>query len=665
MADAKVTISGDSDGAQSAIKAVADGLGELDEQLEEIGETTDELASSSQKGQTALRGLGAASASVSTQAKATATQMNSVVGALGAISPEASAAAGALQSVVGSLGGVAGAVTPAAAGVAALTAVVGLAIAAHEKQVKAIEAMGTASQAAARKVAEAARTMQEMNRASASSASSFISMASSVREAADALDEYDRAAAPKKAQRELEESYRRQLDLQGAIIDAERDIQAANERRGRAQARLARLQEMSDKGALISRAEMARANNELSLSLSALQMRTLDLSKAQRAYNDELEDFKRVNVAVDALSGNLSRIGQKTEQVAASATRSARDIADAMVRAGVVARDLGEAMASIGGGEVGRELVDILSSVGDDTLRALGATEQQVKALRDLSVEYASGAERLASAQDGVTAAMNAQRATMQAIVDAQRESERVAMARQQLEVDIATTAAQERMDQAAWFTSVSRSYEEQIAYENDLRDAAMTRMQEGAILRDEERQALEQHFELIRMEQEAQIARAGELSLALQEGIGALGESGITDMIGGLSESLGSAAASGASFGEAMGASAKKAVAAIAKQYGALFMATGTGMLFMPGQQAQGAGLIAAGAALMAIGGAVGAAGKKGGAKKDAGSSGGGQATVVVDTFERDSPGARARDTGAERDNADRYGIDRGRAWA
>jgi hypothetical protein len=67
--------------------------------------------------------------------------------------------------------------------------------------------------------------------------------------------------------------------------------------------------------------------------------------------------------------------------------------------------------------------------------------------------------------------------------------------------------------------------------------------------------------------------------------------------------------------FGKAMEKAVFQMIATQAQQWGAYFISLGTGMLFVPGGQAQGAGLIAEGVALEALSGALGAVGSRVGA--------------------------------------------------
>lgn len=644
MADAKVTITGDSSGAEEALKNVADELGALDDAVEGLSESTEGLSSATDSMTSQLGKVSGAAGKSSKSISDAGKNFSDLGSVLSAVDPRLGSVVSSLGSASSAAGSLSSSISPLAIGLGGLGVAAGVAVVAwkkYQESVKRAEEEQEALRISMRNLAIDTNTLE--------GALSIID---------GALDGL--AAKIPQVREELEK-----FDAQFANVDAHK---AANQAIRDSAAAL----EEAEKAEKAARVEttlytqyLAAQTGQTAKQSEHLQVLAHRWREAREAAEAARRAHARAQVAMDGLNRSMVETTKVAPRAAASVRRSARDIADELVRTSIASNDLSGALAKIGDKRIGRELVGILSSVTDETLRALGASGQQIEQIRDLSVEYASGSERIKLEQDKVTASLEAQAEAMRELVEAQREAERIAMAREALEVELATAAARERMEQEEWFASVSRSYEEQIDYENQLRETALERLQEGAILQAEEREALELHFENIRAEQEAQIERAGELGAALKEAAAGLAQSGVGDLVGGLSESLGEAAASGANFGEAMGQSAKKAVAAIAKQYGALFIATGTGMLFMPGQAAQGAGMIAAGAALMAIGGAVGAAGKKPKGKSKDGGGGAGNANVVVDTYEREGPGARARDVGAAGDNADRYGIDRGRAWA
>jgi hypothetical protein len=76
--------------------------------------------------------------------------------------------------------------------------------------------------------------------------------------------------------------------------------------------------------------------------------------------------------------------------------------------------------------------------------------------------------------------------------------------------------------------------------------------------------------------------------------------------------------------FGKAMEKAVLSMIAQQAQAWGAYFLSLGTGMMFVPGGQAQGAGLIAEGLALEALAGVLGAVGSRVGSGTGTGSSGG-----------------------------------------
>lgn len=645
MADAKVTITGDSSGAEEALKSVADELGALDDAVEGLSESTEGLSSATDSMTSQLGKVSGAAGKSSKSISDAGKNFSDLGSVLSAVDPRLGSVVSSLGSASSAAGSLSRSISPLAIGLGGLGAAAGVAVVAWKKY-----------QESVKRAEEEQEALRISMRNLAIDTNTLDGALSIVNSALDGL-----AAKIPQVREELEK-----FDAQFANVDAHK---AANQAIRDSAAAL----EEAEKAEKAARVEttlytqyLAAQTGQTAKQSEHLQVLAHRWREAREAAEAARRAHARAQAAMDGLNRSMEETTKVAPRAASSVRRSARDIADELVRTSIASNDLSEALAKVGDKKIGRELVGILSSVTDETLRALGASGQQIEQIRDLSVEYASGSERIKLEQDKVTASLEAQAEAMREIVEAQREAERIAMAREALEVELATAAARERMEQEEWFASISRSYEEQIDYENQLRETAFARLQEGAILQAEEREALEQHFERIRAEQEAQVERARELGEALTEGVANLAQSGIGDIVGGLSASLGEAAASGANFGEAMGQSAKKAVAAIAKQYGALFIATGTGMLFMPGQAAQGAGMIAAGAALMAIGGAVGAAGKKPKGKSSGGGDGGtGNANVVVDTYEREGPGARARDVGAAGENADRYGIDRGRAWA
>lgn len=668
MADAKITIHGDSSEAVEALSTATDASENLTDAVDGLSESAEKISESSEKSATALGRLSTASQSASSQARSAGTALDGLGSALSKISPEASAAASVLGTFTRGATSLASVLNPVTLAIAAATVTVGLFTRAQQAQKKAAEESAAALADLTARAVDSAKALRDAELSAGGAASGFLSLAQGSREASEALAAYyddlvadDAFAAFNAAAAAHDE----------AIVRNEQAIEslaAANQRFAASQREVARLQQIAAGSSTAARGvarDLQRAETELASARAILTARSNEAELAQRKLNDSMREFGAVSAAAEAVGYDFERLRSTAERTGATVTRTASEIADGLVHAGVVARDLGDALSRIGSGDVGRELVSTLSGVGDETLRALGATESQIERLRDLALEQATGAERLKLAQDGVTAALSAQAALSESLVEAEREAQRVAYARQALEVELATEAARQRDEQRAWLEEVSRSYEEQLAFEEQLRESAFARLTEGAQLSSDERAAVEAHYELIRAGQEEQIARAQELSASLQEGAAGLINSGLTDVIGGLAGALGEAAASGDSFGKAMGGSAKKAVAAIAKQFGSLFLATGLGMVFMPGMQAQGAGLIGAGVALLAIGGAVGAAGKKKGQNESSGGGGGGSATVVVDTYERESPGGRARDVGAAESNADRYGINRDRAWA
>lgn len=644
MADAKVTITGDSSGAEEALKNVADELGALDDAVEELSDSTEGLSSATDSMVSQLGKVSSAAGSSSKSIGTAGKSFSDLGTVLGAVDPRLGSVVSSLSSASSAAGRLSSSMSPLTIGLGGLGVAVGVAVAAWKKYQESVKRAEEEQEALRVSMRNLAIDTNTLDGALSIVNSALDGLAGKIPQVREELEKFDAQFARADARKAANQAIR---DSAAALEEAEKAERAARE------------------STVLYSHTLAAQTGVTARQSEHMQVLAHRWKEAHEAAEAARRAHARAQAAMDGLNRSMEETTEVAPRAAASVRKSARDIADELVRTSIASNDLSKALAKVGDKSIGRELVGILSSVTDETLRALGASGQQIEQIRDLSVEYASGSERIKLEQDKVTASLEAQAEVMRSIVEAQREAERIAMAREALEVELSTAAARERMEQEKWFASISRSYEEQIDYETQLRETALARLQEGAILHSEEREALERHFENIRAEQEAQIERAGELGAAFREAAAGLAQSGVGDLVGGLSESLGEAAASGANFGEAMGQSAKKAVAAIAKQYGALFISTGTGMLYMPGQQAQGAGMIAAGAALMAIGGAVGAAGTKPKGKPKDGGGGAGSANVVVDTYEREGPGARARDVGAAGENADRYGIDRGRAWA
>jgi len=96
--------------------------------------------------------------------------------------------------------------------------------------------------------------------------------------------------------------------------------------------------------------------------------------------------------------------------------------------------------------------------------------------------------------------------------------------------------------------------------------------------------------------------------------------------------------------FGKAMEKAVLNMIAQQAQAWGAYFLSLGTGMMFVPGGQAQGAGLIAEGLALEALAGVLGAVGSRVGQGTGAGGSGSGGRGGNVFAY-----GSSVSDTGSQ----------------
>ena len=194
---------------------------------------------------------------------------------------------------------------------------------------------------------------------------------------------------------------------------------------------------------------------------------------------------------------------------------------------------------------------------------------------------------------------------------------------------------------------------------------SAEEKLRLGRLLSDEERKAYEARTEMIKASAEEMSQRISQAKESMKLDSSALGYQGAIDMLGGIADAMGTAIASGENMGKAIAKSAKQMVAGMAKQFGQLFLSIGSGMLFLPGQQAAGIGLMAAGFALQALGGAIGGGKKGASGSANTQSRETGTGTTVVEYTRRETPGMRARQEGERQDNMMRYGIDRGRAFA
>lgn len=639
MADAKVTITGDSSAAEEALKNVADELGALDDAVEGLSDSTAGLSSAtdsmaSQFGKVS-NAAGGSSRSVGTASKG----FSDLGSVLSTVNPRLGSTVSSLSSASSAAGSLASSIGPLAMGLGGLGIAAGVAVVAwgkYQESVKRAEEEQEKLRISIRNLAIDTNTLEDVLKIVDGALDDLAAKYPTVREA---IEGYNAQFADTDAISKANQAYR---DSAAALEEAEKAAREAE----------------------AAMASHGQTMNAASSTSERHLKRTMELriayNEATKAANAARRSHERTTIALDALNEAVKETGEAVENTATSVSKSASDIADGLILAAVRAGDFSRVLSSIGTSGVGAELVNILAQLPEEFLLLNGATSEQLALLEQYRVGLLSGAElarELAAEQQKSLAVLKAEGAEI-----VRNNEARMNAAAAKETADIAAREAQ-----VEWAAYESQTYQERIAYEKELLDLAVARYAMGATLSAEERGLLEEKWGAER-EQEAEIAaRMEENQEMLSNSFQDVGAGALLDNMGSIADAFGEAAASGADMGEALGKSSLKAISSIAKQFGAMYMSLGTAMLFTPGQQGQGAGLIGAAIALMAIGGAVGAAGKKPKKDKDGGGGGGdsGNATVVVDTYEREGPGTRARDTGASSDNADRYGIDRGRAWA
>lgn len=664
MATAKITLEGDSKSAQKALNDAKSAAEGLDNALDSVSTEAAMLASRTTPAIGSLDRVAKATQRTGEQMGKAAGAVGSLSSAVGAVNPQLGAAVSVVGSLSGALGSLSSLVNPLTIGLTAVTVAVGLGVkawrASREAQRAHVDAMRDSRAEMERLQAQA----QGMATAMDDAAGRVSAVASAYREVSEELGriqqqrtQYDAAnligeeeARVRRLEAALEDEGRRREELRDQIREQERALSAA------AQQQLVYNTRANRREHEAAAAELARLNAELDVQAQRI-------AQASAAYGEAGQALDDLRLAMSRVGQTAGEAARATVTSASSATRSVSELADAMLRAASASGDWSRVMRSLdSGGSMGQELARMLEGIDERLIQQLALPAERIQ---ELYRESMSGAEALRAQESALVGQLDARAAAMDAILAAESESLRVAYAREQLAVDSATRQAQARMEQAQWLEEINRTSEEQAALDAQILASAEAKVRAGQLLSTEERKAYEQRVAMAREEAEATVARIEAAKEAMKLDSKSLGYQGAIDMLGGIADAMGTAIASGENMGKAIAKSAKQMVSGMAKQFGQLFLSIGSGMLFLPGQQAAGVGLMAAGFALQALGGAIG-----GGGKRNAGSGGSqqresGTGTTIVEYTRRETPGMRARQEGERYDNMMRYGIDRGRAFA
>lgn len=665
MATTKITLEGDSKGAQKALndaKAAAEGL---DSALESVSTEAATLATRTAPAVSSLDRVARTTQRTGEQMGKAVGAIGSLSSAVGAVNPQLGAAVGLLGSLGGAFGSITTLLNPMTLGIAAAAAGFGLLVHTITDSRKRAEEAREAYRKLGIQLKELDDDTRRLERSSGAVNESFLDIVSRSDAARRAVEAYRDSMVSDRAAIALEQ----ETEAYEAALERRNEAQRKQEAVAAEVAReLERWEARKRSGLVTSRIEEVNHKKEL----ERLALAYAEATNATAEATIELEKHQAIvdenNVALQALGGNVDNLRNQMSGAAQAARASTPDyaaMADRMILAAVNARDLSDAMSRLGTRGVGRELARSLGELSDEALKALGATEAQIATLRQTFIETQSGAERLKGFVDGVTASIEAQAAATQALAQAEAEAQRVAYARQQLGVDQDSARVMALKEQAQWLAEINRTSAEQEAIDAALVASAEEKLRLGQLLSAEERKAYEARTEMIKASAEEMAQRIAQAKESLKLDSSALGYQGAIDMLGGIADAMGTAIASGENMGKAIAKSAKQMVSGMAKQFGQLFLSIGSGMLFLPGQQAAGAGLIAAGFALQALGGAIGGGKKGASGSANTQSRETGTGTTIVEYTRRETPGMRARQEGERYDNMMRYGIDRGRAFA
>lgn len=672
MAETKITIKGDSKDAVASLKAASAAVDNL---TSEIADANSEAAKSSS-------GLDQMAASVSrTQVVATgaARSLQTATGAIGGfagalsqISPAAGAAAGALGSISSAAGGLMSLLNPVSLGVAAVTLALGAGVKAWQASRDAQRAHNEAMRDSRDEMKRLQSQARDMASAMDDAAGRVGRVAGAYRAVAAELEAMNTQRTQFDSANLIAEEEQRVKRLEAALLDegaAREALRVRISEQERVLARAAREQEVYNTRANrrqheAAAAELARLNAELAVQSQRLAQASVAYGEAGQALDD-------LRLSMSRVGQTAGEAAQSTATSATSATRSVSELADAMLRAASASGDWSRVMSSLdGGGSMGKELARMLQGVDERLIQQLALPAERIQ---ELYRESMSGAERLRAQESTLVAQLDARASAMAAIAEAEAEAQRVAYAREQLEVDSTTRQAQARIEQEAWYASVSMSTAEQVAAEEQLRDVALERLREGLILTQEQREAVEAHLDAQRAQVEELAKSKEDLHKALSEGAISIGLQSMVSLVGTLAQDLFAAAAAGESMGEAVPKAVLKTVGSMAAQFGALSASLALMSTFTPALQGNAAGLWAAAAGFAVIAAAAGVGANYIGGKRGKGASSaaatlqqGDRTQVYVEHARgRLDDGHRARDFGASRDSADRLYIDRGRSWA
>lgn len=674
MADQKstVTLSGDSAELVEAVDSASSAVETLTEETTALNEATEAAPKSVESATRAYTEFSAKSKELGRDVRNSTRAFDDLSGVVSQVSPQAGAALRGITTLSRGVRGATAALGPLTIAIAAVSVAVKAGEVVWARHQATLESAKKAGEDYEASIESLRASIDEQSASLNAANSAAISYVSTLEGASDVVRDFNEQQRRIEAGREISEGreqlkeYDRQAREAGQGIAELADAQAALRDRNTGLAESTRvLNALSGENAEIVRKGI-ESGKSATEALSELQtLRTQEIQKLgeQRAGLAQMLDlYDRASEAHEEASRSAAAQSESIDRVTKSAAEVSAEIramTDAILKAAIATGDfdrVGNIMAQ--GGEAAQYLAQALVDVADGALIGAGATVDMIADIRALNDEMQTGAEAARELQ-----AIYAEGLAAQAAEDQEKAhlEERIAAQQEWAEVvTLSFDAAQERQQM------LLESGMEGLASMREITDAEMS--------------AITQHFDEIRAQQQEAAQQVQSLQDQMVSGFETAVVGGLSGAISSLSSAFTEAMISGENMAEALGKAALQAVGMIAVQFGTLMLTTALGMAFLPGFQGNAVGLGIGGGALIALGASLGVAanaiGAGGGTQPQAADTSTpssdfsldrGDRTVIAGELSTTSidPAYDARREGDARRNADRYGIDKRRAYA